>query len=249
MSYNGFLRTPLFWSGGWLPDVLRTTTLVASGYAGAPAPGWTATGSVDSFMLYSYSPRLAESYLVGEVRIGSLDEARTALSAPDTDLTQYAYVDRDTVSTSLDRFAAISRPGASGTVIEGAMDGGGSGAWTVFAERPSLFGTSYAWMDGWHATVDGEHVPVARTNALVLGVPIPAGAHRVTLTFTPPGWTTGRNLSILGIVAVAALLLSDISRHRWSRLLRSVRTAGKRKGATGAEPVQSGVNISTDRAD
>ncbi len=249
MAYNGYLPDPRLWSGGWMPDVLRTTTLLASGYAGAPAPGWTAYGTFDIYTLYSYSPRLAESYLVGDVRIGSLDEARAALMDSGTDLTQYAYVDRGTVNTSLDRFAGISRPGASGAVISGAMGDGGSGTWTVFAERPSLFVTSYAWMEGWHATVDGQPVPVARTNALVLGVPVPAGSHRVRLTFTPPGWTAGRNISILALVIVVGLFLSDISRQRWARLARSVRTAGKQKGATGAEPMRGGVKVFTDRAD
>ena len=249
MSYNGYLNQPLIWSGGWLPDVLRTTTLVASRYVGTPAPSWTPYGTANGYTLYSYSPRLAESYLVGDVRIGSLDEARAALMDSGTDLTQYAYVDRGTVNTSFDQFAAISRPGASGAVISGEMGDGGSGTWTVFAERPSLFVTSYAWMEGWHATVDGKPVPVARTNALVLGVPVPAGSHRVRLTFTPPGWTAGRNISILALVIVVGLFVSDISRQRWARLARSVRTAGKRKGATGAEPVRGGVKVFTDRAD
>jgi len=227
MSYNGYLNQPLIWSGGWLPDVLRTTTLLASPYAGQPAAGWTATGLVDGFVLYQYTPRLAESYLVGGVRVGSLDDARAALAAPDTDLTQYAYVDRDTVSDAeLNEIAVAHDPGPSGAVVDGAMDDGGSGRWTVFAERPSLFVTSYAWMDGWHATVDGKPEPVARTNALVLGVPVPAGTHRVTLAFTPPGWTTGRNISLLAVVAVVGLLLSDIDRRRWARLVRWRRVNG-----------------------
>jgi hypothetical protein len=233
MSYNGFLRTPLFWSGGWLPDVLRTTTLVASGYAGLPAPDWTAYGTYGFSTLYSYTPRLDEAYLVGAARADSLNVARAALADPATDLTQYAYIDTATVdSEALGAFAAARAEGPSGSVVSGAMDGGGHGSWTVDADRPSVFVVSYAWAEGWHATVDGKRVPVARTNALVLGVPVPAGTHEVRLEFTPPGWSTGRNLSILGIVAVAALLLSDISRTRWSLLLRSMRTGVKRRQAT-----------------
>ena len=223
MAYNGYLPDPRLWSGGWMPDVLRTTTLLASGYAGSPAPGWTPYGTFDIYTLYSYVPRLPESYLVGGVRVGSLDDARFALGAPDTDLTQYAYVDRSTVSeVGLYEIAAAHEPGPSGSVLDGAMDDGGSGTWTVFADRPSLFVTSYAWMEGWTATVDGRPVPVARTNALVLGVPVPAGSHRVHLRFTPPGWTTGRNLSIVALVIVALLFLSDVRRERWMLLVRRV---------------------------
>ncbi|CAB5059550.1 MAG: YfhO family protein [Actinobacteria bacterium] len=240
MSYNGYLNQPLIWSGGWLPDVLRTTTLVASGYAGAPAPGWNLYGTANGYTLYSYAPRLPENYLVGGVRVGSLDDARAGLSAPDTNLTQYAYVDRNTVSEAdLNVIAAAHDPGSAGSVLDGAMDDGGSGTWTVFAERPSLFVTSYAWMEGWHATVDGKPVPVARTNALVLGVPVPAGAHRVHLAFTPPGWTTGRNLSIAALVVVALLFLSDVRRERWMLLVR--RIAGDRH-RTGPVPNHSAVD-------
>jgi hypothetical protein len=229
MSYNGYLNQPLIWSGGWLPDVLRTTTLVASGYAGTPAPGWTPYGTTNGYTLYSYVPRLPETYLVGGVRVGSLDDARTALSAPDTDLTQDAYVDRSTVSEArLNSIAAAHEPGPSGSVLGGAMDDGGSGAWTVFADRPSLFVTSYAWMEGWTATVDGSPVPVTRTNALVLGVPVPAGSHRVHLRFTPPGWTTGRNLSIVALAFVVLLFLADVRRERWMLLVRRI-TEGRHR--------------------
>lgn len=224
MSYNGYLNQPLIWSGGWLPDVLRTTTLLASGYAGTPAPSWIPYGQARDFTLYRYTPRLAESYLVGAVRADTLDAARAALSRTDIDLTQYAYIDTSSVGSSqLADFAAASAEGPSGTVVSGRMDDGGFGRWNVRADRPSLFVSSYAWMEGWRATVDGKRVPVVRANALVIGVPVPTGEHEVRIEFSPPGWTTGRNLSLVGVLACLVLVLSDIDRTRWLQFGRAIR--------------------------
>ena len=198
MAYLGYMPVHVFWEGGWLPDVLRVTTLLASPYAGPVSSRFTYSHSYTlpnhsvvspTTNIYTYTPRLPESYLIGATRVAPLDVARTALTvSTDTDLTQYAYVDPTTVPTSsLFDIATINQPGFSGAVLDGSMNDGGSGSWTVTAARPSLFVTSYAWMDGWHATVDGKSVPVARTNAVVLGVPVPAGTHTVHLSFTPPG--------------------------------------------------------------
>lgn len=210
MAYNGYMPDPNAWQAGWIPDILRTTTWLASGYAGAPGSAWTSQRQFESYAVYTYTPRLADAYLVGEARVRSLDESRVGINDPNTPLTRFAYVDTTTIDRSeVPRFAVLDTPGNSGTVIDGGMDSGGYGRWTVNAARPSLFVTSYAWMDGWTATVDGESVPVARTNALVLGVPVPAGQHEVRLRFTPPGWTTGRNITFAAGALVLLLCLVD----------------------------------------
>jgi hypothetical protein len=227
MAYLGYLPSHVFWEGGWLPDVLRVTTLFASPYAGPISSRWTYSHTYDwpadaprtnpavgapiapSYAVYDYAPRLPESYLVGAARLTALGDARVALNTPGTDLTQYAFVDGGTIPPSaVGDFTAIAQPGFSGSVTSGAMNDGGSGTWSVTAARPSLFVTSYAWMDGWHATVDGKSVPVARTNALVLGVPLPAGPHTVHLSFTPPGWIEGRDISLASLLALIVLLFS-----------------------------------------
>ena len=222
MTYFGEMQTGLFWSGGWLPDILRTTTLYLSPYAASPAPSWRYRGNVGDHALWDYTPRLAESYLVGFAQPGTLNDARNGINNPDTPLTEFAYIDTNTINDTT-AFAALTAPGPSGTVNSGAMDDGGHGRWSVTADRPSLFVTSYAWMDGWTATVDGKPVPVARTNALVLGVPVPAGTHEVRLAFTPPGWTAGRNISLAALAVVVLMLAGS------TPLGRRVLDAGRRR--------------------
>ncbi len=215
LNENGSPLSSAFWRPGWLSDVLRVRVL-ASADQEPTDPRWRrSSSSLESWMIWSYEPRLAGSYLVGEAKVRSLDQARAGIYDPNTPLTEFAYVDTTTIdSRDTPRFAQLAQPGPSGTVINGAMDDGGHGRWTVNAERPSLFVTSYAWMEGWTATVDGQPVPVARTNALVLGVPVPAGQHEVQLTFTPPGWTTGRNITIIALTITLLILALD---NQWGR--------------------------------
>ena len=74
MAYLGYMPDHFFWQGGWLPDVLRVTTLLASPYAGDVSSRFTFSHDYDlptysaiapSTAVYNYSPRLAESYLIG----------------------------------------------------------------------------------------------------------------------------------------------------------------------------------------
>ena len=41
------------------------------------------------------------------------------------------------------------------------------------------------WHPWWTATVDGQSTPILRANVLFRAIEVPAGRHRVTLTFTP----------------------------------------------------------------
>lgn len=64
---------------------------------------------------------------------------------------------------------------------------------------------------GWIATVDGKPVTVERTNLVLIGVPLAAGAKTVELTFTSPAFERGKAITIVAaliavIAAVAGLI-------------------------------------------
>lgn len=67
---------------------------------------------------------------------------------------------------------------------------------------------------GWHATVDGRAVPVLRANAALRAVVVPAGSHRVEMSFAPASVTLGLALSIGSWLAVS-LALVWLARRRW----------------------------------
>lgn len=61
---------------------------------------------------------------------------------------------------------------------------------------------------GWVATVDGRRTAMVHANHALTGVPVPAGRHRVELSYTAPGLRLGAVISaVSGGVAVVLLLL------------------------------------------
>jgi hypothetical protein len=56
---------------------------------------------------------------------------------------------------------------------------------------------------GWHATLDGRPVPVVRANGKHRAVGVPAGPHRVELSYVAPGRTLG--LAVMGLSLVLTL--------------------------------------------
>ena len=70
-----------------------------------------------------------------------------------------------------------------------------------------------AWYPGWHATVDGERVPVYQAVALFRAVFVPAGEHEVRFYYESTFLRTG---AVVTAVALLALLLGAflLRRHR-----------------------------------
>lgn len=71
---------------------------------------------------------------------------------------------------------------------------GGTPGWLVFSE---------VWHPGWRATIDGTPAPVLRADVALVAVPVPPGAHQVSLAFRDP-WV-GRGVSVSVLTAVAGL--------------------------------------------
>lgn len=61
---------------------------------------------------------------------------------------------------------------------------------------------------GWRALVDGREAPVYRANLLVMAVRVPAGAHTISLRYSPPGLRGGLLGSALGLLGLALALRS-----------------------------------------
>ena len=87
---------------------------------------------------------------------------------------------------------------------------------TVTAKQDGLFYTSIPYEPGWTATVDGEEVELAETfdpaaetvklTDAVIAFPLNAGTHTVTLRYRTPGLTAGAIISVVSLLAFAALL-------------------------------------------
>ena len=58
---------------------------------------------------------------------------------------------------------------------------------------------------GWRVEVDGEPGRILRTNALLRGVPLGPGDHRVVFHYNPQSLRIGALLAGLALVAIAAI--------------------------------------------
>jgi hypothetical protein len=205
LAYDGYPTRGDFWEPGWLNDVLRVTTLIASPSIEPTDPAWVRDRVVEDigFVRWTRTPRLPAAYLVGKVEIDTLDGIRGRLRSDTTNLVDTAYIE-DTAGLDGERF---DNSGVAGTV-DGSMDAAGRGSYTVDADRPALLVVSNGWLDGWSATIDGRDAPVLRSNGLVLGVAVPEGHHEVALRFEPPGLRIA--LLLAGLALVAALTPSVV---------------------------------------
>ena len=73
----------------------------------------------------------------------------------------------------------------------------GDSAATVFLSVPTI--------PGWSVTVDGRSVKTTDLLGTFTGVPVPAGTHRISMSFTPPGLYAGIGGSVVGLVALGGV--------------------------------------------
>jgi hypothetical protein len=67
--------------------------------------------------------------------------------------------------------------------------------------------------DGWVATLNGEEIPIYKTNYLLRGLQIPAGEHTLELDFRPPSFYTGVKLSWASLIFQISLALFLVARR------------------------------------
>jgi hypothetical protein len=62
---------------------------------------------------------------------------------------------------------------------------------SVTCDGPCLVVVAQPWAPGWQATVDGEGIPLVRTNIAGIGAVAPVGRHTVVLTYHAWSWPGG----------------------------------------------------------
>ncbi|MDA1081330.1 MAG: YfhO family protein [Gemmatimonadetes bacterium] len=78
------------------------------------------------------------------------------------------------------------------------------------APEGSALVVSENYYPGWLATVDGVSVKPERMDYVLIGVPLPAGARRVELTFTSPAYATGKAITLAALIASVLALVAGL---------------------------------------
>jgi hypothetical protein len=84
----------------------------------------------------------------------------------------------------------------------------------IDAPADGLFVVLEGYGSGWRATVDAQPAVVHRANLVFRAVEVPAGTHRVTLSYEPAGVRPLFWLWALGMLALGGLLLDELRRAR-----------------------------------
>lgn len=105
--------------------------------------------------------------------------------------------------------AAPVWPPGPGDRVEVVSARGGRLELDALAAGPRYLVVAEVWHPGWSASLDGRALALARTDVALLGAWVPAGRHRISLRFRPPGWDAGLAVSALAAALCAALWARD----------------------------------------
>ena len=85
------------------------------------------------------------------------------------------------------------------------------------ASQDSYLVVAETWYPDWHAWVDGRPAPVLRADHALLSVVLPPGAREVRLHFASPAYAHGRIVTLLALLATAALFVGAVRQDRRER--------------------------------
>ena len=98
---------------------------------------------------------------------------------------------------------------------------------TITAEDGQIMMTSIPDQPGWTVKVDGKKVDQVAIVDAMIGVPLSAGEHTVTMTYTPPGWWIGMGTLAGGIVLIVLFWFGD--RKRYAAMLAEIEAEKERE--------------------
>jgi len=159
--------------------------------------------------IYSNSYALPRAFVVDrEQLVADEAAARAKVGSP-------AFAGQSSVVTErhLDGLASGRRRGLPGRASIDTYAADRVVARTSASHRALLVLTD-VWYPGWKAKVDGRTTPVRRVDYLLRGVTIPAGTHRVELTYEPPSWRAGWVVSLVALIAMVTIVLTGRRRPR-----------------------------------
>ncbi len=85
-------------------------------------------------------------------------------------------------------------------------------------DRLVIFSEIWSGEDGWHMTIDGEEHPIIRADYLLRSAVIPAGNHKIVMSYEPKIWKTGNTLSLVSslliIIGALTIIITEIARKR-----------------------------------
>lgn len=168
-------------------------------------PGLRRVHEEGDLKTYEVTDPFPQAWIVHDVRAVDQDgEAIKQLNTDGFDLRRAAVVDRD---------AGLPFQASEGARVTSLESQPNRIAFQAELPTAGLLVLSEVYYPGWEAKVDGQPVPLLRTDVILRGVTLPAGSHRVELTYAPSSLKWGAvisSLTVLGcIVGLAWVARKD----------------------------------------
>jgi len=222
--YQNLLQTPL--PGGGNPEVTpgfwrhenvrylyTNAPLGDSAFQRVLGPVRNSSGS--TVYLYRLPGENPYAWVAAAATKAPDDAARAAVLDPRFDPLRIAVLDS---SASIQTPAMTKLPEPLNIPTSSKMSPGrASVSLSAPAPAGAVLVVSENYYPGWQATVDGRSAQVYRANYNLLGVPLPAGARTVELTFHDPAYRTGKLLTIIALIASVLLLAAGAVTERARR--------------------------------
>jgi hypothetical protein len=196
----------------------RALDILAARYALVPRPvesppdpaRWRPAGEAGEVAVFENLRALPRAWLVSEVRtlpaeaiLGAIRTSRLPDGSPfDPSRTALVEVGPARLEVERDPEARVALAGLGATEVDV----------EVASRVPAFLVLSDIDYPAWRAEIDGTPAAILRTDYILRGVAVPAGAHRVRFVFAPGLFYAGAAVSALAALALLALLARGLPR-------------------------------------
>ena len=198
-------------------DLLQVASVVSG--SAPPVQGAAEAGAEGPWKLYDLPDPPPRASVVTSVRVvASQKDALNAVTASGFDPSRQVVVEGDaglrSSSVQGNGAAQYRSLGPERATIE------------VHSSVPAVVVVRTPYDPNWHATVDGQPVRLVPADYLIQGIPVPAGAHMVVLTYRDPWIGYGLLGSTVIVVALGVAVAAFGRRERRTQVGRKRRTQG-----------------------
>ncbi|MBR0410237.1 MAG: YfhO family protein [Eubacterium sp.] len=182
------------------------------------------SGDKDGSMLYVGQVKKNSSLLVHMRLKGENSDGYIRLSAADFDVKQFNRLTKVMTGQAF----KVSRWSS------GYMEG------TAVAGPDQMLFFSIPYDKGWKILVDGKRADPAFIGNAFLAVDLPEGEHKVSISYTPPGFAPGLRLSLFSLaVFITTCIAAPFIRKRRAARSKRKRVRSKRRTADSTQPPQT----------
>ncbi len=189
-------------------DAVRVLGLLNTRHVLSPFPanarGFRPAGESEGLRRYDVQGAFGRAFFPLDARVATDDEAFEALRTPGFDPGRTALV------APVPEGTRPPRPRTSGSWAAARFlsDEPEHAVLSTSASSASLLVLTRTWDPGWSAKIDGVPIPLLRAHIALVALVLPAGEHRVELTYRPASFRIGLGLSAAGLLGVLALSLA-----------------------------------------